>query len=764
MAATEVAKGKVLINEGQKLDALHIVVSGSFSARFASGSIVLKKGDVIGLCDVAYDSHCFTYTALEDSAILSFPFKNASSIKDLSLSNIEIGKMMYVSMINQTIAMLFKYAALKDTCSDIYDSIDDYYKKYMDLCLKYGITARSLPQLELLRKLTLDEDLPEWMLGFYASYREFPFETKHKLAEYPAYLAGFMCRASEDVHFARSLCDSMYDYLSENTKIFVQENEVDIFDLYTSLLFRLNPMDSEKVFDLVEGLIEFLKEQEGLDKKLLTERVSAYRTKLQGRVLTGDGALQANSQNASASVSANELSGSLDRILEYSQVPEYEAGSFRQLLGRYKKLTDKSATDDESRKLRNILTESFNRIYASAFRVSMQEKVIPTVVKMFFNFGYMDEELAGAENAAYLYGIADTYHGEPSKGIYTAYEWLQAIYELKKDPSRNEFEVDYLAYLHDQRVQGKLTAELETQLAENPVERVNYELNNMFPIVNKISFGRISSFCPIFSEHNIIKPLPSCLVTPDSIADNIKRIEGIDYSAFYRETVYTNEEAGIPKEFINVRVLPDVILFPNIGTRGVMWQEIEGRKRTTPARFIISTFHLEDLPITFTRLVGEFRWELCKRVQGARWNDVSDRSLTSEYFDYIQFYRKNSELSQDAKEKIKQGLIKAKNSFKEMFVRDYIIWVLFEGNGSPRLNKLVRGMLCTYCPFPYELRLKMSGNPLFKEYLERYDVKAKQKIHHFENVQQKIKSSGSPVPREILENISFVKGTIQHKY
>lgn len=56
--------------------------------------------------------------------------------------------------------------------------------------------------------------------------------------------------------------------------------------------------------------------------------------------------------------------------------------------------------------------------------------------------------------------------------------------------------------------------------------------------------------------------------------------------------------------------------------------------------------------------------------------------LTSEYFDYVQFYRKNSELSTDAKEKIKTALTKARNSFKEMFVNDYIIWVVYEGKGS----------------------------------------------------------------------------------
>ena len=50
------------------------------------------------------------------------------------------------------------------------------------------------------------------------------------------------------------------------------------------------------------------------------------------------------------------------------------------------------------------------------------------------------------------------------------------------------------------------------------------------------------------------------------------------------------------------------------------------------------------------RLTGEFRWEMCKTEQGVHWNDVTDPSLTSVYFDYLQFYRKNHEISPETRE------------------------------------------------------------------------------------------------------------------
>ena len=162
-------------------------------------------------------------------------------------------------------------------------------------------------------------------------------------------------------------------------------------------------------------------------------------------------------------------------------------------------------------------------------------------------------------------------------------------------------------------------------------------------------------------------------------------------------------------------ILPDIILMPNIGTRGILWQEIEGHDRQTPASMLLPAICLSDIHLMMLRLTGEFRWEMCKRVQGARWNDVTDHSLTSEFFDYLQFYKKNRDLSADAKEKCHMQLQKAKNRFKDAFILDYMAWVLYESAGSPRLNKVTRQILSRYCPFPKEYREKLKSSAIPEE-------------------------------------------------
>ena len=387
----------------------------------------------------------------------------------------------------------------------------------------------------------------------------------------------------------------------------------------------------------------------------------------------------------------------------------------------------------------------------------MNESSVPPVLKMFFNYGYVDEDLVGMDNAVFLYELSKKNVSSPEQGVYSIYEWLEDIYFCEKDPGRNEFEVDYADYLHELFRNKSITKSQEQEMFNDKEARVLYELENIFPVVNKTTTGRITTFCPVLSEHNIMKSLENMVISAKKITDIVNKIRSIDVGAFYRETVFTAPESGISKEFIDVEILPDFILMPNIGNRGIMWQEIEGKKRTTPARMFLSVFQQEDLGLQIMRLTGQFRWEMCKRVQGARWNDITERSLTSEYFDYIQYYRKNNDLSPEAKEKVKNDLVRSKNSFREMFIRDYVVWIQFESSGSPRLNKVTRGILCSYIPFGKAVRDRLKINPMYKEMIERYEVKQKAKVHRMDNLIKKVSNSGKTVPDEILAQMDYLE-------
>ncbi len=758
MAAKELSAGITICEKGQPINALHIIASGSVKAVYESDEITLRKGDIVGLIDISRGEHSFSYVTLENSSFISFSVKDADFVTQTVQANPEIGKMMFVSMANQMHLLIHLALNAEKTCRDYLDLVNSIYEDYRDICTRSNIISRSYSDISVLEKEIPVSDVSDDVVSYYDCIKDFPSELKHPLSARVPFLKDFLYRGSRDFYSFLPLIDASSDYRFKISDCLLKEDGEDLLSLFTQIITRIknDSPEYDKLTQSVDKIFTLVRNLKITDESVIEMRKKQYDER---KLLIPSQIASANSAlNSAAGV---DLSEAVDTILDYADMSDEFKNEFKINLAKYKRMPDKGATDDASRKLRQALTSSFYKLYEEAFQLSVKDQNLPKVMKMFFNFGFVDAELAGPNNAAFLYTIADDFKGDPELSIYTAYEWLMEIYHLHKDPSRNEYDADFLTHLHELKMQGKIPPELEKRLARDPGERVLYELTNMFQTVNKITYGRITTFTPLLCEDDIIKPLQNCMVTVDAVIDALKKVQAVDYGAFYRETIYVNERAHIANQFICTKVTPNVILFPNAGTRGIMWQEIEGKKRTTPARFMVSAFHMEDLQTTVTRLIGEFRWEMCKREQGARWNDVSERSLTSEYFDYIQFYRKNSELSIDAKEKIKQSLVKAKNSFKEMFVRDYITWVLYEGTGSPRLNKVARAILLTYCPFPKSLRDRLSPNPIFKELIERYDIKTTQKLHSFDNILVKLKNSGEPITPELQVHRAYLEGTVE---
>lgn len=747
MAAKEYKAGTLLIQEEQALTALHVIAKGSIRAAYPGGEFYLSKGDVIGVCEVFSDSHFFSYSVAEDAILASYPC-NGSLLSNLLHTNLDISNLVVSSFFRQMHEILDQYELSKFDCDNFYHYLTDSYAEYIDFCSKNGLSPRALPGLENLTELVLEEDIDDWLSGYYNQLQQL-LDASASFPKDADFLLGLLLKGSEDIHSITSVCRAMFYYKSEMASLLMNENHLDFFDLYASILYKIGPnaKDSTSIIAAISTMMIQLEGQSSIDQTMYQSRVQEYRTKLDS--ISQYMAEHPESDRDVSTDDTPEIVDSLNTILTYAGCDEELATNFKNAVFQYSKLKDKNNTDDSFRKLRVTITKLYYQVYKKAFFKSVTDYNIPKVLKMFFNFGYVDEQLAGMDNAAYLYSIANNLPSNPSENVYTIYEWLRAVYDGKKATSRNEFENDYTAYVHELKITGKISSMQETDMLNDKEQRVSFEIDNMFTSVNKISFGRISTFCPIFSEHNILKDLQTSLVTAEKVKNGINFIRSTDFSAFYRDTIYTNPALGIGKEYIKVEVLPDIILMPNIGIRGVMWQEIEGRKRTTPSRMMVSIFQMEDLTSLLVRMTGEYRWEMCKRIQGARWNDISDASLTSEYFDYIQFYKKNRDLSADAKDKIKLSMQKAKNSFKEMFIRDYSSWILYEGAGSPRLNRVARSILFTYCPFSKEIRNKLKVNPLYKETMERYDIKQGQKIHHMNNLFQKIKNMGADIPAEI---------------
>lgn len=453
-----------------------------------------------------------------------------------------------------------------------------------------------------------------------------------------------------------------------------------------------------------------------------------------------------------------DFSDSCTTILSYAGLSDENKNKISKKIKDFAGLSDQGASDDAARRLRKELTSYYYDLYKLCFFKTLGGGEIPDEVMMFLYFGYIDEQLAGAENTQIIYQATKSIGLDPQMRVFTFYDWLRLIYNCKKDPSVNDFSTDYITTLRKQKKDGEITEQQEREALVDGKKRVTFEIDNMFKSANKMLTSRVTTFVPFFSEQTLTRPLEKSFLNLDIIHKTLNVIKAIDYSLFFRQTVYTAPELGLDKAFIQVEVLPDIILMPVVGTRSAMWQEITGAKRTTPGRFILPIAEEEDLTTVLIKMCAEFRWELCKRIQGARWNDLSERSLTSDYVDYIDTYRKNKELSNEAKERIKSAMAKHRNSYKEMFVADYMTYIQYESSGALRHNKVVRFILFNYCPFSKVIREgAIATNPQYTQLIERYNHKAAHEIHLFDIATGRIEKAGNQIPAELLAHKAYLQ-------
>lgn len=451
----------------------------------------------------------------------------------------------------------------------------------------------------------------------------------------------------------------------------------------------------------------------------------------------------------------DELVNSTERILEFSGISKDHYDLFMYSLNEFRELKDKLLDDEHIHSLRENITSVFFEVYEAVFKRVYNEKNQDKLYQMFLKYAYMDEKLLSPKNLCTLYRINE--EDEEQDSVFNMMNWLQLIYSKQKNPSVNDFSQDYFDVFRELQKQGKVKASDKAEYENNIDKRLNFEINNMFKHNHRLCNRNTRLYLPILYDEVIVRDLDKALVTSEKVNSAIRKILEIDFSAFHREISYFNMEKGIEKEIIMQSVRPDIILMPAYGTNAIMWQEISGRVRNTPGRFLIPIFTEINIDSMLKNLIGEFRWELCKTMMGVSWNDISVKSLTSEYMDYLQFFKRNKDLSEESKEKLKLQIRKHRNNYKQVFVSDYVDWLNYESNGTTRLNKCAREILIKYCPFSKEIREKLLNNPNFAPAINIFNAQRAKQVKDLERRYTKYTQRGIALEEEMIETLNFYK-------
>lgn len=743
MQAITIKKGDLVAKRQDKVMEWYLIQTGSVTRHYNYAEITMGANSIIGILENTWFS-C-DYIASEDTTLIVIPCKNADDLHNLLKAQANFRAIFLRTALEQRHQALCLYASLKKKATLLHTTVQNSYNEYKALCSQFMMPEHSFYRLTYFEPLTMQHRVEKWELNNSQSLMKgFLREYLQLMIQNDDLCVGAIMEASAQMHRTAQGIEEIANYLMCNRDVLWNDTEDDIFHLYFHLAVHLaaDGKDLSACQSHMKELLETMKALDIYDPMQLDECGKACKN----QQFTAKGDTQTNIANEDC----------VAHIMSYAGYDKEEVRQFKLLLQSYKELPDRASGDNEVRTLRKTITARFYEIYTKAFFNSMDQSAAPSpILRMFFNFGFMDVDLLGVEQTNALVRFSESLGLFNNTHIYTIYEWLKAVYNGEKEPSRNEFDLYYTGYLQEQLKQGEITQNELAGLRSDRHAQVVFEIENLFQSTHKSVSGRLSTFCPILSSDELFNPFEKIACTVARIEQSINNIRSLDYSVLYREVLFSDPAHGINQEFLMKEILPDVILLPCIGSRSVMWQETSGVRTDTPARFLFPIFMNADLDEQMLITMGRYRWEICRHVQGSYWNDFRTKSLTSEYYDFLQFYRKNKELSVDGKEKIKSALQHARNNFREVFVADYVNWIKYESQGSFRLNKLARDMLTRYCPFSHEIRESLATNPLFQNAFGKLEIENAKSIKRLQALYTKYEAAGGEITADLNENLRF---------
>ncbi|MBP3617487.1 MAG: cyclic nucleotide-binding domain-containing protein [Lachnospiraceae bacterium] len=749
-AMNQIPKGETLFGEGMSADGIFVVLKGSAVLQNSNVALPIVSGDFLGIWDMYTGSYNAECVATEDMTVYALPVKSREDLQTVLEGNKEYAGRVTATLGRFITELYAGWSAYVQAAKVLPGVIAEVYRQYCARCKAEELRAADMPGNGK-SEFSVSE-MPEW-LSYYLESAKIGAEVQKNYFSCGVTVA--MRHIEEQTDIIRWLfgeCETQGNFLRRQGAVLMNGGADNLFFYLSNLEGKGATEETKKTAVLLRDIVEKkLEELAVLFKKYAGEPIETHEKKRLAR-----------KQNAGPAVEGEDpCNHTLEQIFSLAGVSEEMANEYTALLRRFAAMEDKTSTEDDARRLRRQLADGFYQLYESIFRKTygLAEEEIPLPIRMFLDFGFIDETLVSRSQMLELEKLELEPVTKEKDGchIFTVREWLSWVYEGKREPSKNEFDQEYTEMLRDLRKSGQITEEEEKAKVKDYDERLHYEIQNLFRYNHRLVNGQLSIFVPFLYEELLAGGPERSFLSKATVQAAVDKLRGMDYSLFYREFLYMNKELGIEKEYKMAEVLPDIILFPTMGSKSILWQDISCRRRDTPGRFLLPMFaevSVEDLMI---RVCGRYRWELCRTVQGAAWNNIQIKSLTSEYTDYLMYYKKNRDISEERKERVKAQLQKGKNNYREVFAMDYEMWMKNEVNGAMKLNKVAREILATYCPFEAKIRAQLVQQPAFEDAMARHRRENAKKLRETELRHHALTKNGIELPQELIDTLAYYR-------
>ncbi|MBQ9766457.1 MAG: hypothetical protein IJW18_09715 [Lachnospiraceae bacterium] len=752
---TTKSKGSFIYLNNQPVTEVALLLSGKVNVIKGNNSFSIGQGELIGLFDLMNENYEYSYVAAED--ITMFPIE-VSATPETFLEAIDSNK-EYRGSIIIAIAKYFSYLYMQnkklyDFATNITTFITEKQSLLFKICKNNLLPTAEISELPI-DSLTLPaSDISPEIVAYYNNLSKISKASADSFYGENSYIPTY--------HFSEAftLSKNIYETIkSTNHIIEIMRNLIlstegsTLFTLFINIYNALGShKDSAIILDGAKSLFSYAKTI-GTSSDLIADAQVIIEKLTGGEV--ADITAPSDEEKLKAFLAFKETAtNTLDKLIGYSDIPEEYIKPFRDAVIAFRGLKNKNASTDNVVLIRKTIAKYFYQLYEAIFFKYVNTGAKNPLIDLFLNTCFVDESLVTEDQLRELFELD---FGSPDNDfhVYTLYEWLVEIYRGNQEPSRNEFDMDYAAMLRERKRTEKLSDKEIATLAADKVAKTKYEIQNFFRSTHRITCGQIVGFCPILYSEYSDDHFSSLLLSKNRISKLFEQYSNLDFSCLYRVVPYEINRYGLGKEYVQCRVTPNIILNPIVGQKGILWQEIAGAKRDTAARFAFPLFFRGDINSTILYTLGCYRWELCKTIEGIHWNDLQQPSLTSEFYDYISFYKKNSNLSPEAKEKIKNMLTKCHNNMRDVFATEYVTYMLYESTGASRLNRICRNILFKYCPFNAETRKVLTSNPNYRDMIDLYVKNCSGKLRRINSVMNLILNGGGRIPPEFEVNRDF---------
>ncbi len=770
-AVNQISKGSVIYAEGQPVTSIGMIVKGRVMIYNSGVKVVAGSGSFLGLNDLYLGKYNSTYMAGEDLLLFVFPINRFEEIEAVLNVNKDYHGFMVASFYKLINDLDQIYQGLMKNREILSQYITDTYDKYQAMASRRGLKARTSERIAQLELAETDLDLISDRIRYYIECRSLPLEAVKTFYSYGNAVTQY--QVEDQVNIVNQQIEMLKDLATEYGSLvecLFDDSETCLYRMIAEMTISMDNTtgasnENMEILDEIKDQVNqaevfadrYFGQRLKIDRKKLDEIYQLLLSENKGNDVSSETMLKYSQEDTQRAL--EEMKDTFAKLLAYAGIEGETAEAMNTVMQDFVHVKDKTSADDQVRSIRRKIADHHYKIYLPVFMRAVREKNPPRIVDMFLKYGFADEKLLTNDQMLSIYFLKEDEKNMSQAGIYNIKTWLTMIYEGKKEPSKNEFDLEYHENVASLRRQNQITEKEAQQWLTDSFKKVEYEVQNMFRMNNRTVNGQITSFVPVLHKDMWSNNIEKIYVTPGKIMEAMEAVMKIDYSVFDREVLYTNPEKNIVKEYIIKRVYPDIILMPTIGINGIMWQEISGKRRDTPARFLLPCFTEINLKVLLTKVFGRYRWELCRTIEGTAWNDIQHKSLTSEYSDYLQFYRKNKELSEEKKEKIKLQIQKGRNNNREIFVIDYEQWIHYEASGAMKLNKPVREILATYCPFAKEIRDQIRPQPLFEEAMSRFYREKQKKVREIEGRYRMLQKDNIEITQELADTLTYHKET-----